>query len=143
LLQPKWIREILVSLTITNPLATKTLLQSLIEKKAGALPEYVAILQRPTTRRDTTADIADWLYYFAGADRSAASADRASYGRLKQPVAILWGDKDTITPVAQARDLQTLRPQAALTLLPGLGHIPQIEDPDLFNDALLKALGKL
>ncbi len=143
LLQPKWIREILVSLTITNPLATKTLLQSLIEKKARALPEYVEILQRPTTRRDTTADIADWLYYFAGADRRAASADRGSYGRLQQPIAILWGDKDTVTPVEQARDLQTLLPQATLTLLPGLGHIPQIEDPDLFNDALLKALGKL
>jgi pimeloyl-ACP methyl ester carboxylesterase len=143
LLQPKWIREILVSLTITNPLATKTLLQSLIEKKERALPEYVAILQRPTTQRNTTPDIADWLYYFAGSDRSAASTDRGSYGRLQQPVAILWGDKDTITPVAQARDLQTLVPQAALTLLPGLGHIPQIEDPDLFNDALLKALGKL
>jgi pimeloyl-ACP methyl ester carboxylesterase len=143
LLRPKWIREILVSLTITNPLATKTLLQSLIEKKERALPEYVAILQRPTTQPNTTPDIADWLYYFAGSDRSAASADRGSYGLLKQPVAILWGDADTVTPVAQARDLQTLLPQAALTLLPGLGHIPQIEDPDLFNDALLKALGKL
>ena len=50
LVQPKWIREILVSLTITNPLATKTLLKSLIAKKERALPEYVAILQRPTTR---------------------------------------------------------------------------------------------
>jgi len=28
-------------------------------------------------------------------------------------------------------------------MLPGLGHIPQIEDPGLFNDALLKTLGKL
>ena len=45
--------------------------------------------------------------------------------------------------MAQAHDLQTLVPQATLTLMPGLGHIPQIEDPDLFNDALLKALGKL
>jgi pimeloyl-ACP methyl ester carboxylesterase len=34
-------------------------------------------------------------------------------------------------------------PQAHLTLLPGLGHIPQIEDPRQFNDALLKALGTL
>jgi pimeloyl-ACP methyl ester carboxylesterase len=34
-------------------------------------------------------------------------------------------------------------PQATLTLLPGLGHIPQIEDPDAFKDALLKVLGKL
>src|SRR5256885_16595329 len=119
------------------------LLQSLIAKKERALPEYVEILQRPTGLRNSTADIADWAYYFAGADRGAASADRGAYARLKPPTAILWGDKDTITPVDQAADLQTLIPQASLTLLPGLGHIPQIEDPTAFNDALLKALGKL
>jgi pimeloyl-ACP methyl ester carboxylesterase len=39
--------------------------------------------------------------------------------------------------------LQKLLPQATLTLLPGLGHIPQIEDPDAFNTALLTARGKL
>jgi pimeloyl-ACP methyl ester carboxylesterase len=143
LLQPKWVREILVSLTITNPLATRTLLQTLIEKKERALPEYVEILQRPTTLQNSTSDIADWLYYFLGADRTAASADRSAYARLKLPVAMLWGEKDSVTPVAQAVDLKTLVPQAQLTPLPGLGHIPQIEDPDLFNDALLKALGKL
>ena len=143
LLQPKWVREILVSLTITNPLATKTLLEMLIEKKQRALPEYVEILQRPMKQRNSTADIADWLYYFLGADRNAASADRNAYARVKLPVAMLWGDKDTITPMIQAHDLQTLLPQATLTLLPGLGHIPQIEDPDLFNKALLEALGKL
>jgi pimeloyl-ACP methyl ester carboxylesterase len=48
-----------------------------------------------------------------------------------------------VTPVDQARDLQTLLPQASLTWLPGLGHIPQIEDPAFFNEALLKALAKL
>jgi pimeloyl-ACP methyl ester carboxylesterase len=143
LLRPKWVREILVSLTITNPLATRTLLESLIEKKQRALPEYVEILQRPTKQRNSTADIADWLYYFLGADRNAASADRNAYARLKLPMAILWGDKDSVTPMTQAHDLQTLLPQATLTVLPGLGHIPQIEDPDQFNNALLKALGRL
>jgi pimeloyl-ACP methyl ester carboxylesterase len=144
IIQPKWIREILVSLSITNPVATTTLLKSLIAKKERALPEYVAILQRPLAQHDTTPDIADWLYYFLGADRDAMSADRNAYARVTLPVAILWGDKDTITPVEQALDLRTLLPpQTALTLLPGLGHIPQIEDPDMFNDALLKTLGKL
>ncbi|MEO8319044.1 MAG: alpha/beta hydrolase [Bradyrhizobium sp.] len=143
-IQPKWIREILVSLTITNPVATKTLLEMLIAEKQRALPEFVAILQRPITQRDSTSDIADWLYYFLGADRDAISADRGAYARLKPPVAILWGDKDTVTPVEQALDLRTLLPpQTSLNLLPGLGHIPQIEDPDAFNDALLKALGTL
>ena len=71
------------------------------------------------------------------------SADRQSYQKLKLPVALIWGDQDTVTPLDQARDLQTLLPQATLTLLPGLGHIPQIEDPAAFSDALLKALAKL
>jgi pimeloyl-ACP methyl ester carboxylesterase len=143
IVRPKWIREMLVSLTITNPLATKLLLQSLIAKKERALPEYVEILQRPTHRAGSTPDIADWLYYFIGSDRGAQSADRTAYARTKSPVTILWGDKDTVTPLEQATDLKTLLPEATLTILPGLGHIPQIEDPAAFNDALLKALGKL
>jgi len=143
IIRPKWIREVLVSLTITNPVATKALLEFLIAKKERALPEFVAILQRPTTQRDSTPDIADWLYYFLGSDRDALSADRGAYARTKLPVAILWGNQDAIIPIDQAADLLTLLPQATLTTLPALGHIPQIEDPALFNDALLKALGKL
>ena len=143
LFRPQGIREILVSLTITNPLATRVLLQSLIEKKERALPEYIEILQRPTSLRNSTPDIAGWLYYFAGDDRTADSADRSAYPRLTIPVAILWGDKDSTTPLEQAHDLQKLLPRAALTVLPGLGHIPQIEDPEAFNAALLAALGKL
>lgn len=143
-IRPQWIREILVSLTITNPVATEMLLKSMIAKKERALPEFVAILQWPLTQRDSTSDIADWLYYFLGADTDATSADRTAYAKLEIPAAILWGDKDTITPLEQALDLRTLLPpQTSLTLLPGLGHIPQIEDPALFNDALLKTLGKL
>jgi len=143
-IRPQWIREILVSLTITNPVATEMLLKSMIAKKERALPEFVAILQWPLTQRDSTSDIADWLYYFLGADSNAVSADRTAYAKVEIPVAILWGDKDTITPLEQALDLRTLLPQqTSLTLLPGLGHIPQIEDPAMFNDALLKTLGKL
>jgi pimeloyl-ACP methyl ester carboxylesterase len=62
---------------------------------------------------------------------------------LQIPTAILWGDRDSVTPVAQAHDIRGLLPQSTLTLLPGLGHIPQIEDPALFKQALLTALGRL
>jgi pimeloyl-ACP methyl ester carboxylesterase len=141
--RPKWIREIVVSLTITNPLATKPLLQSMIAKKDRALPEYIEILQKPWTLRGSTPAFADWLYDFLGSESTALSADRGSYPSLKIPLALLWGDADTVTPIDQAYDLQKLVPQATLTILPGLGHIPQIEDPALFGDALLKTLGKL
>jgi pimeloyl-ACP methyl ester carboxylesterase len=143
LFRPKWVREILVSLTITNPLATGPLLRSVIAKKERALPQYVDILQKPWVLRGSTSDFADWLYDFLGSEKTALSADRASYQNLKLPVTLLWGDQDSVTPLWQARDLQTLLPQATLTLLPGVGHIPQIEDPDMFNNALLKALRKL
>jgi pimeloyl-ACP methyl ester carboxylesterase len=142
LLEPKWVREILVSLTITNPVATRPLLQSLIAKKDRALPDYVEILQRPTILRGSTPDIADWLYYFLGSDPTAESADRKAYAQVHLPVAIIWGEEDTVTPRDQAHDLQALLPVVELTVLPGLGHIPQIEDPDMFNDALLKLIAK-
>ncbi len=140
LLRPRWIRELLVSLTITNPLATKTLLSSLIANKAAADAQTIAILQTPLRLKNSTADIADWLLYFTGTDRAAFSANRNAVAAITAPVALLWGDSDTVTPMAQARDLQTLLPKAPLHVLAGLGHIPQIEDPAAFNQALIATL---
>jgi pimeloyl-ACP methyl ester carboxylesterase len=139
-LQPQWAREVLVSLTVTNPLMTRTLLQSLLARKGRALPEYIDILQHPMTLRGSTPALADWLLYFTGPDRDAQSADRAAYSKLRIKTAILWGEQDSVTPLAQARDLKTLLPSATFATLPGLGHIPQIEDPDAFNTALLSLL---
>jgi pimeloyl-ACP methyl ester carboxylesterase len=139
-LQPQWVREELVSLTVTNPLMTHRLLQSLLARKDRALPEYVDILQRPMTLRGSTPALADWLLYFTGADRDALSADRAAYSKLALKTAILWGELDSVTPLAQAQDLKSLWPNATLVTLPGVGHIPQIEDPDAFNAALLNLL---
>src|SRR5882672_3405531 len=57
-------RELIVSLTVTNPLVTRTLLAQLIEKKERATREYVAILQKPLVIQNTTRDVARWLLYF-------------------------------------------------------------------------------
>jgi pimeloyl-ACP methyl ester carboxylesterase len=125
-----------VSLTVTNPLLTGTLLAQFIEKKERAAL-YVDLLQRPMVIRDTTHDLGVWLLYFLGSDLDALSAWRDAYAKIETRVAILWGEKDSVTPRAQADDLRSLMPDASLTFLPGLGHIPQIEDPDVFNRALV------
>lgn len=52
------------------------------------------------------------------------------------PVFVLWGDRDTITPLAQGQRLQSLVPGAELVVIAGVGHIPQIEDPARFNERL-------
>ena len=142
-LRPHWTREIAASLTVTNPLATRTLLSMMIAKKEGADDENVAILQRPIALRNTTREMATWLGYFMSADSGAWSADRARYATIAAPTAIIWGNEDTVTPVAQAEDLRSLIPGATLTLLPHLGHIPHIEDPDAFNRALIERLRAL
>jgi len=112
----------------------------MLAKKERALPEYVEILQRPMTLRGSTSAVADWLLYFTRPDPGAQSADRASYSKLTLKTAILWGEQDSVTPLAQANDLKTLLPDAAFATVPGVGHIPQIEDPDAFNAALLSLL---
>ena len=56
------------------------------------------------------------------------------------PVKLIWGDKDTITPLWQGERLKQSIPQSSLAVLHGLGHIPQIEDPEVFNRALLAFL---
>jgi pimeloyl-ACP methyl ester carboxylesterase len=136
LLQNGFLRDTLVSATVTNPLLTRTLLASLIEKKERAAL-YVDLLQRPMVVRHTTHDLGVWLIYFLGSDRDALSARRANYVGIDKRIAIVWGEKDGVTPRAQADDLRSLMPSASLTILPGLGHIPQIEDPDAFNRALV------
>jgi pimeloyl-ACP methyl ester carboxylesterase len=53
---------------------------------------------------------------------------------------MIWGDSDDVTPLAQADDLRSLIPSAALKVLNDVGHVPQIEDPAAFNAALIAAV---
>ncbi len=139
-LRSQVIREGLVATAITNPLLTKRMLQTLIYRKDRAIPAYVAILQQPLTRSGTTSAIAQWLPYLLQNDPHALSGHGASYKALQVPIAIIWGDKDTVTPLTQLKHLHGLVPTASVKLLHNTGHIPQVEDPDNFQNALLNAL---
>ena len=134
------LRELLVSATATNPLATRFLLSKLIYRQEAAGEETLAILKAPMRVGGTTLAIADWLLYFAGSDRTALSASRDAVARIKVPVAMIWGDHDDVTPLAQANDLRTLIPSASLQVMKDVGHIPQIEDPAAFNAVLIGAI---
>ena len=53
-----------------------------------------------------------------------------AYAQLALPVEILHGTADTIVPAdVHAIPLSTLLPDAVLTLLPGIGHMPHHADP--------------
>jgi pimeloyl-ACP methyl ester carboxylesterase len=140
--QTGWVREALLAMTATNPMLTRYLLSTLIAKKERAA-HYVDVLQKPMTLRNTTPDLGVWLLYFLGHDGAALSADRKSYAAITAKTAILWGDMDTVTPLSQGEELRRLIPGATLTVLRGLGHIPQIEEPETFHRALIARLDEM
>jgi pimeloyl-ACP methyl ester carboxylesterase len=59
------------------------------------------------------------------------------------PALVLVGEEDTLTPVAESERMASLLSHAELRVLPRTGHLPSIEDPPLFNDALMGFLSRL
>ena len=56
------------------------------------------------------------------------------------PTLILVGVEDTVTPVANALDMQRGIAGAELVQLPGAGHLSNLEQPDAFDAALARFL---
>lgn len=142
LLDRDWIREPIVAATATNPLMTRYLLSNMIYRKDRADADAVKILQRPMTLANSTRDFGIWLKHFllAPPDGSALSTDRKRYSDITVPTTLIWGDKDTVTPLDQGRGLHGLIDGSTLLVMPEVGHIPQLEDPTAFNALLTGAL---
>ena len=49
--------------------------------------------------------------------------------KIHCPVLLLWGERDAMIPVRNAKDYLALIPQAELQVLQSMGHLPQEEDP--------------
>lgn len=83
----------------------------------------------------------DWAVpSFLQASRSIAGVliRRRRFRRVLQaitcPVMLLHGEADTIVSPASARWAVEQRPDWRLEMLPDVGHVPQLEAPDLFVD---------
>ncbi len=61
--------------------------------------------------------------------------------RLSLPVLALAGEEDTLIPPAEAQAIARAVPGASLKLLPGCGHLPNLEAPEAFRDAVSSFLG--
>jgi 2-hydroxy-6-oxonona-2,4-dienedioate hydrolase len=62
-------------------------------------------------------------------------------GGIKQPVLLVWGREDGLTPLAREGErFKKEIPQAQLVVFDGCGHVPQVEKAAEFNAAVLKFL---
>ncbi|WP_341863385.1 alpha/beta hydrolase [Gymnodinialimonas sp. 57CJ19] len=142
-LRPLWLRETLVSATVTNPLLSRRLLQAFLHRKNTATDEVLSVLSRPSRLEGATEALAAWLPTLLIAPTDLPSSASAAYGNITLPTAIIWGAEDTTTPLPQGENLHRLIPNSTLTVIPDVGHIPMIEDPQAFDAALLSALATL
>ncbi|NNE79869.1 MAG: alpha/beta hydrolase [Silicimonas sp.] len=142
-LRPAGVREALVASTVTNPYLTRRYLAYFMHRKDAITDANVAAIQYPFTRKGTTETLARWLPTLIIPPRNALSTDPGAYGDIATPVAIIWGRQDEVTPPNEAVALQQALGDAPLYWLDDVGHIPQIEAPEAFQNALANALAGL
>ena len=61
---------------------------------------------------------------------------------IRIPVQIIVGDQDAITPPELSEQMHRDIPGSELTIIPGAGHMSNMEQPGSFNDALGRFLDK-
>jgi pimeloyl-ACP methyl ester carboxylesterase len=127
----------------TQPFMSGTLLKQFVTRKEVVTPERTAIYQVPFQKRGFSANLAKWGLAFGFGCETPLSAVVANYDAVKVPTSIIWGEQDTVTPLAQAQRLSRLIQNANLQPLADVGHIPQIEDVNAFNQALTKVLASI
>ncbi|MFA6457088.1 MAG: alpha/beta fold hydrolase [Bacteroidota bacterium] len=96
-----------------------------------AHPESVKLIQSIIER---TAPISIYGTLLALAGRTDTTA---SLPNIKCPVLILVGEKDTVTPVAASQAMKEKIPGAVMHVIPGVGHISNMENPAEFNKHLV------
>lgn len=85
------------------------------------------------------ADAASSLFWYMtrNLDRDLAVALRSRPGLL------VFGDADRLIHVSSAEALTQRHPTLDVAMLPGIGHAPQLDDPDLFVDTVTTWLDPL
>ncbi len=121
--------------TLAEPLAPV-----LARSTAGRALIYAAIVSKPSqvTPKQASDDMEAFL-----AARSAVNAILAAavpYSGIIPAgvrVTVAWGTRDHLLPPHQAQVARARIPQANIVLLPGCGHVPMTDNPQLVADVLL------
>jgi pimeloyl-ACP methyl ester carboxylesterase len=116
------------------------LLSKFLFDASDATDEILAVYRAPSRTTGSTRAMGQWLVGFASGKDTGISQDRGMYQTLSIPVVLIWGEEDQTTLLAQGKTLSQLIPNSTLLTMPGVGHIPHIEDTAVFNERLFEAL---
>ena len=123
------------------------------EGPAGFLDDFAKLLVSPRTAETRPEVVTEVRRLMEGTRvESLAGALRAMAERpdstpllpsIAVPTLVVVGEDDKATPVESARKMAATIPGAQLVIIPGAGHVSNLEQPDAFNQALITFLRRL
>ena len=124
--------------------------QQVSAQGSTALLPQVDRLLGPSASAVLRARVAGWIT--AGSPEGQAAALRGMalrpdardiLARFGGPLLVLVGADDVLTPPGKARAMADLVPGAELVEISGAGHLANLEQPEAFNAALERFIGRL
>lgn len=123
------------------------------EGPAGFLDDFVKLLVSPRTV-ETRPEVVTQVRRMMDGTRVGAltgglraMAERPDSTPLlptvRVPTLVVVGEDDKATPVDSSRTMAATIPHAELVIIPGAGHVSNVEQPDAFNAALVEFLTTL
>ena len=120
--------------------ATRNLIPFLARSTVGRAMMDAAFVASPA-RMTSEQAIEDAYAFFRARDAvSAVLSERVTFTDdvpAHVPVTIAWGTKDRLLPPSQARVAQRRIPHSTLRTLPGCGHVPMTDNPELVAQVIL------
>ncbi len=129
-------------MTIRSARAMAPHAEQLLRRPRLQAVAFGQMMARP--RRIPTADAVESVWALAHApwfDETLQIVNREPFRggeQIEAPVTIAWGEHDRLLLPRQARRAQALIPHAKVISLPGCGHVPTYDDPDLVARVLLE-----
>jgi pimeloyl-ACP methyl ester carboxylesterase len=106
------------------------------------------LVERSVALVEGRTDVAGMERAFLSASRSLlwalvrAGSYRSAMASIEVPVLLVHGDRDRLVPVAAARAAARRHPDWRYVELRGVGHVPQLQVPDLLAGHVLSWLGE-
>jgi len=104
-----------------------------IERNPQLVAHWVA-RWRKLPARSVYNEVQSWL---------GKADNRPDLANIDVPALILHGEEDSIFPVRIAEELEAGIPDARLVAIPLAGHTPNLEQPEVSNEAILGFLGSV
>jgi len=106
--------------------------------------------QTPKERPELVTEVREWMAKTPAPGLVGgllAMRDRADYvdrlPQFKLPCLVVGAEQDVAVPLDHARVLAAGLPNAELRVIPGAGHMANLEQPERFNQALLEFLAEM